>query len=296
MKPHIASGERQGNPQDRPMAWKPGGPGKDILYGTEDDDYIVGFEGDDILKGFGGNDVLNGGAGADWMGGGDGNDTYYVDNSDDVVSEGANEGYDVVYASTSYSIYWQDHVEEVRLLASAGQSVAEGNTGDNVLVGNAFANTLSGVDGNDMVIGGDGNDTLFGGDGADTLYGGDGADWLFGGHDRDVLNGGGGADHFVFGEQDTGNTEDSADVIEDFNAAEGDVISLSTIDADLMAPRNQAFTFIGMAAFSGTPGEIRYYHAGGNTYLEMQTGVVADVEGVICLQGIHDPEAFWFIV
>ena len=51
-----------------------------------------------------------------------------------------------------------------------------------------------------------------------------------------------------------------------------------------------------MAAFSGTPGEVRYYHADGNTFIEMQTGTSADVEGVIRLNGIHAPEASWFVL
>ena len=68
---------------------------------------------------------------------------------------------------------------------------------------------------------------------------------------------------------------------------EGDHIDLSRIDADVYAAGNQAFTFIGTAAFSGTPGEVRYYQAGGNTYLQMRTGMSADIEGVIRIDGIH---------
>ena len=59
---------------------------------------------------------------------------------------------------------------------------------------------------------------------------------------------------------ETGLTAATADVVADFNRAEGDRIDLSAIDADVYAAGNQAFTFIGTAAFSGTPGEIRYYH------------------------------------
>ena len=51
-----------------------------------------------------------------------------------------------------------------------------------------------------------------------------------------------------------------------------------------------------MAAFSGTPGEINYTHSGGNTYIQLQTGTVADVEGVIRLDGIVTPEASWFML
>jgi hypothetical protein len=33
-----------------------------------------------------------------------------------------------------------------------------------------------------------------------------------------------------------------------------------------------------VAAFSGRPGEINYYHIDGNTYIQMQTGTSPDVE------------------
>ena len=85
-------------------------------------------------------------------------------------------------------------------------------------------------------------------------------------------------------------------MITDFNFAEGDRIDLCGIDADVYAAGNQAFTFIGAAAFSGTPGEINYYHSGGNTYIQLQTGTSADVEGVIRLDGIVTPEASWFVL
>jgi Ca2+-binding RTX toxin-like protein len=278
------------------MAQIKGGAGIDILVSDNDGDFMFGYAGNDILKGFGGNDVLDGGAGIDWMGGGAGNDSYYVDNVNDDVVEGANEGYDRVYASTSYSIFGQDNIEELRLTAAAGVSGAEGNDGDNVLGGNAFHNSLVGHGGDDAIYGYNGNDTLIGSEGDDTLEGGAGVDALIGGTGRDVLNGGSDADHFVFYYGDLANNEGGADEIEDFNAAAGDVIDLSAIDADVFANFNQAFTFIGMAAFSGTPGEINYYHSGGNTYIQLQTGNVVDVEGVIRLDGIHNPDASWFVL
>jgi serralysin len=213
------------------------------------------------------------------------------------VVEGAKAGYDRVYASTSYSILGQDNIEELRLLEAAGVSSAEGNQGANTLVGNASNNSQVGRGGDDTLIGNGGNDVILGGEGDDTLDGGAGVDTLIGGVGRNVMTGRSDADLFVFhATADMGLTEGTADVVTDFSFAVGDRIALSAIDANGTTGANDAFTFIGMAAFSGTPGEIRYCHAGGNTYLEMQAGVVADVEGVICLQSIHDPEAFWFIV
>ena len=53
---------------------------------------------------------------------------------------------------------------------------------------------------------------------------------------------------------DSNSTE--RDGIQDFNA--GDLIDLSRIDADDLSAGDQAFTFIGSAAFGNTAGELRY--------------------------------------
>ena len=62
------------------------------------------------------------------------------------------------------------------------------------------------------------------------------------------------------------------------------------------AADDQSFRFIGTSAFSGTPGEINYYHLDGNTYIQLQTGMSPDVEGVIRFDGIVTPEASWFFL
>ena len=101
--------------------------------------------------------------------------------------------------------------------------------------------------------------------------------------------------HLVVDRRDRGDRE-TGDFVWDFSPAEGDRLDVSGIDADVYAAGNQTFTFIGDAAFSGTPGEINYVHAGGNTIIQMQTGTSADVEGVIRIYGILTPEASWFVL
>ena len=44
------------------------------------------------------------------------------------------------------------------------------------------------------------------------------------------------------------------------------------------------------------PGEIRYNHADGDTFIELQTGTSEDIEGVIRIAGIVTPQANWFIL
>jgi len=54
----------------------------------------------------------------------------------------------------------------------------------------------------------------------------------------------------------TESTVAASDTILDFNM--GDVINLSLIDANALTGGNQAFSFIGNAAFSNTAGELRF--------------------------------------
>jgi RTX calcium-binding nonapeptide repeat (4 copies) len=124
-----------------------------------------------------------------------------------------------------------------------------------------------------------------------------GNDWLWGGMGGDSLTGGIGADTFSWNDTaESGTFSWTRDNIVDFNRAEGDRLDLANIDANIYTPGNQVFTFIGTADFSGI-GQIRYYHDDGNTYIEMQTSIpTSDPEGVICLHGIHTPDASWFVL
>ena len=134
----------------------------------------------DTLEGGLGNDVLDGGAGVDTLEGGPGNDSYFVDNSSDVVSEttgGSTGGTDTVYASLTYTL--PNNVENLILLNTGNANDnfnATGNTLNNKLIGNSGNNILLGLAGNDILNGKGGNDTLNGGAGQDTLTGGAGAD------------------------------------------------------------------------------------------------------------------------
>jgi Ca2+-binding RTX toxin-like protein len=240
-----------------------GGAGNDTLNGGLGDDILIGAEGDDLFQDSGG---------ADRMSGGLGNDTYYVDNSMDVVIENAGEGTDMIYTSVDFSLVGQ-HVEDMRARGAAAISLT-GNELDNSLTGNEANNTLyggsghdaltgaggddrlSGGDGNDQLDGGAGNDLLDGGDGDDRLIGGTGHDILIGGRGRDLMTGGAGADRFVFGAiRDMGTDRESTDVIYDFEL--GDVIDLTAIDAISGTEVNDAFRYIGTSNFTQRAGELR---------------------------------------
>jgi serralysin len=276
---------------------------------TNGDDFILGYNGSDIIYGQKGNDWLLGGAGADFLDGGQGLDTaaYTGSGAAVFVALENNGGYGSGYGGDAQG----DTLFSIENLTGSGYAdTLMGNEGRNTLTGLSGDDTLKGYGGSDVLEGGEGNDTLWGMGGSegafganlllgqsgdDTLHGGDDHDLLDGGTGRDVLEGGEGADRFSWlFITETGNTQTTADVITDFDPEEDDRISLGEIDADVYAAGNQEFTFIGMASFTGTPGEINYYHDGGNTYIQLQTGTSADVEGMIRLDGIHTPEASWF--
>ena len=124
---------------------------------------LYGLGGSDTLYGRGGNDLLDGGAGADVMDGGAQNDTYYVDNTGDVVVEhnNANGGADILYVSFSYTLAAGVSIELLTTSAISGTAAIDmtGNELNNTLWGNNGANTLSGgIGGQDTLVGFLGND------------------------------------------------------------------------------------------------------------------------------------------
>ena len=134
----------------------------------------------------------------------------------------------------------------------AGNDEIFGLYGNDLIYGDAGNDKLWGQSENDTIYGGDGNDRIGGGSGEDHLYGDAGNDVISGTGGRDWLTGGAGNDRF-----DWDNVTKSApgaanrDVIVDFfgaGAKGGDVIDLSTIDANSGVGGNQAFIFGGTGA------------------------------------------------
>jgi Ca2+-binding RTX toxin-like protein len=234
-----------------------GAGGNDILSGGDGHDTLNGNGGDDSLYGGVDHDTLNGGSGADYMEGNDGNDVYIVDNAGDSVVEAAGEGVDEVYANLSTYTLGANFENLTSNLIGGAAFHGIGNGLDNVLYGQSGNDSLEGLAGDDTIRGNVGDDALDGGADDDLLIGGSGAD---------VLTGGSGADDFRIGYFESG-TGANADRITDF-AGGSDIVDISGWDADTGTGGDQAFSFVGNAAFSGSAGELRTYFDGVDTWIE----------------------------
>lgn len=204
------------------------GPDRVQVWGDDDAEIIVGSAQADTVLAAGGNDTLTGGGGIDTLRGGLGDDTYNV-NAAGEAREAADEGVDTVNSRITYSL--GANIEHLVLLGP-GDAGGTGNDLNNRLTGNNGANALDGGLENDLLDGGLGQDTL---------------------------TGGAGFDRFDFNAT-AHSAPGASDVIADFagnGALRGDLIDLSTIDADVLAGGNQAFVFIGTAAFT-VAGQVRY--------------------------------------
>ena len=274
----------------------------DTLRGDAGANTLRGRAGDDTLAGNGGRDVLDGGAGNDTLAGGGGADRLYGSGGADVLDGGTHHDL-VSYAHSPAGVR-----VDVQLGTGAGGD-AEGDTltsiesvigsaHDDELRGDYGNNLLSGLAGNDRLVGQGGRDMLYGGGGDDTLDGGAGDDRLKGDGGSDRLSGGSGADIFWFISAPD-STPATPDRVLDFSGEgdDGDRLDLSDLGNDL--------AFIGTAAFTDTPGQVRYSQrgagTGGNTD-DDYTDVLADLNGdgaadfMLILVGLHSLTDNDFIV
>ena len=132
----------------------------DDYLGNDYAQRITGAAGNNILRGYGGSDTLVGGLGRDFLYGGTGDDFYYVDTNSDAVREAADQGFDTVLTSATFSLVSSADIEVLRALNAAGTEPIN-LTGSDIaqtLIGNAGNNTLDGRAGADTMQGGAGDD------------------------------------------------------------------------------------------------------------------------------------------
>ena len=148
------------------------------ITGNVGDNKLNGGAGNDTLVGGAGADELNGGLGKDALIGGNDDDIYYMNNTEDTITETATGGEkDEIIASVSFEL----SSSNVEILTLSGVKAING-TGDefNNLIqeidGGLVANNLNGKAGDDTINGEGGDDSIEGGEGNDVIDGGDGSD------------------------------------------------------------------------------------------------------------------------
>jgi Ca2+-binding RTX toxin-like protein len=317
--------------------WLDGGAGADTMNGSFDNDtYVVDDAGDVINNSYGidivfasisftlganathltltGSENLNGtgnGAsnmlvgndGVNVLTGGNGDDSYYVQNTEDVVIDKNGEGRsDYVYSTVSYSLDGTN-VENIVLQGTADIN-ATGNHLSNSLRGNSGINVLSGGGGNDyyyiqnegdtIVETGSGHDRVYSsvsfdatasvssvgafasieavfltGGKALNAFGDDGFQTLSGNSGANILNGRGGRDDLVgYGGADTFVFEPGSgnDEIVDFSRAQNDRIDL------------QAYTHgVANDLIVGQVGSYVIIDLEGDNQIQIRDAIVSDV-------------------
>ncbi|WP_280841988.1 M10 family metallopeptidase C-terminal domain-containing protein [Haematospirillum jordaniae] len=129
------------------------------------------------------------------------------------------------------AIDYRDALLPVNVVLAGSQSAA-------VLVDGREKDTIVNIE---HAFGGFGDDWLAGDDGSNILSGRGGSDILVGGQGADTLTGGLGADRFLYRDS----VETHGDLIVDFNRSQGDVVDVSSIDANVYEPGRQEFVFSG---------------------------------------------------
>ncbi|GHC46359.1 M10 family metallopeptidase C-terminal domain-containing protein [Neogemmobacter tilapiae] len=242
------------------------GTGKDFVQSFAENGSLIKLgDGNDtyVGRGFGSFSTEIG----DRVLGGGGNDTFAFETFKSTYEGGA--GNDIFH-----SVGWQNFISggagnDTVSYAPRIDDSAQGNsavtinlTTQQVQTGGARIESLSSIE---NAIGSGRGDILIGSAGANRLTGAGGLD---------ALEGGAGADHFVYVKASDATIGNVAEQIVDFSRAQGDKIDLAQMDAKAGVSGNQAFAFIGTAAFNGTKGQLRF-----ETNATNQMLVQGDIDG-----------------
>jgi Ca2+-binding RTX toxin-like protein len=293
-----------------------------MLQGNAD---LQGYGNDlaNTIIGNSGSNLINGGAGTDAMVGGLGNETYFVDNASDVVTENASEGNDTVFATTNFTL--SGNVENLILQGNADLQ-GYGSNQVNTLYGNAGNNLLNAAGGVDLMAGSAGNDTYFVDDTSDACfelanegsdavfafchyglaadvetlvlqgsgdfqgYGNNQANTLYGNAGNNLLNGAGGADVTLGGAgNDTYFVDNTGDVVFE-NTNEGTDAVFASVDYTLTA-NAEALVLQGAGNLSGTGNALANSIFGNSGDSTLNGGAGADT-----LTGNAGNDTFVFVI
>jgi Ca2+-binding RTX toxin-like protein len=249
--------------------------GKFLVYGGHGVDHLTGGDGVDVFffegQRWGADNKVDGGAGRDAVVISAGDGVTHIEFAADALVN-----IESISVNNHFATDPSQH-PSYELVLNNGNVTAGGTL---IVNGSSLATSAQyvNVDGSGVH---DGNLILFGGAGNDALIGGDGADTLFGAGGADNLTGGAGADVFRY-DATSDSTTGAVDDISGFQAGV-DKIDLSRIDADTLTAGDQAFSWIGDAAFSHVAGELRFYESGGYGWVEGDTNGDGSADFVIAL-------------
>lgn len=291
----------------------------DTITGTSGANYLDGDDGNDTLIGGGGIDRLIGASGDDrivigtgsngsYVYGGLGTDTLAISGIIDFLDDIS--GIEILEFSSAAKLtitagQFANLIADSTVLRGTGtltinmgandvefyaqtMSVAAGSTMTVLVNGTSNDDIMKGArDATNVLYGNDGSDQLRGGALRDYLFGGNGNDKLLGGLGSDILTGGAGADQFRFQTVASSGIGAAADQILDFQNG-ADLLVFRAIDTDPNTPGDQAFAFIGNAAFgAGGVAQIRFMNSGSNLLVQADVNGdgIADME--VVLQGLY---------
>ncbi|MBK8375072.1 autotransporter-associated beta strand repeat-containing protein [Sphingorhabdus sp.] len=284
-----------------------GNSASNFLIGTAVNDKIRGNGGFDILRGGLGDDelIFSSNNGGSWADGGTGNDRITIFGS---ISLGAITGIEELNLPTggnltmSLAQFTSSMPSNLLLMGTGSLTISKSATdptlnlgGLNFVAGSSVTININGSTATDIIKGstrgsntinsGDSNDQIRGGNLADTINGENGNDKIYGAGGSDTLTGGIGVDQFRYVFATDSGLGAAADRITDFLSGT-DRLNFALMDADAVTAGDQAFNFVGTAAFANTGiGQIRYQNSGADLLVQADVNGdgVADME--IILQG-----------
>jgi len=185
-----------------------------------------------------------------------------------------------IIGEDSYGVYRSgtedfDFTNKGTVSGGSGTAYFGGSTGDQTITNTGkLVGAVYFGSGDDVYdgVGGKVTGIVYGLDGDDHLTGGNQNEQFEGGAGRDILKGGGGADDFLFvAVGDSTLATAGRDLIQGFDQSQHDHIDLSAIDAKASTVLDDKFKFIGTDSFDGHEGQLRYYTAGGHTFIQGDT-------------------------
>ena len=140
------------------------------------------------------------------------------------------------------------------------------------------------------------DDTIYSTAADEDLVGSADADVFYLGGGLDTVAGLGGVDSFRFQPSAIGAAASHATSMEDFSRAAGERLDLSRIDAIAATLANDAFSFIGTAAFGNVAGQLRWTDTGGELVVEGDVSGDGVADLTILLDAEAPVDANWFVL